>query len=155
MTLSVHLCCIINGLYSSVAERQSCKLKVLGSIPSGGLCQPHAGKCLGGSAATQCAGGSCEHCKPRARPPVRAWLVLLFPPMPLGFVCAGQHHAHQSVWGPILLASSVRCRFLQALGMGSKAHGSGDLVRKPYDARDPAGYRTDDLKLSTCARLAH
>ena len=24
------------GLYSSVAERQSCKLKVLGSIPSGG-----------------------------------------------------------------------------------------------------------------------
>ena len=27
------------GLYSSVAERQSCKLKVLGSIPSGGLLQ--------------------------------------------------------------------------------------------------------------------
>ena len=27
----------IGGLYSSVAERQSCKLKVLGSIPSGGL----------------------------------------------------------------------------------------------------------------------
>ena len=27
----------ISGLYSSVAERQSCKLKVLGSIPSGGL----------------------------------------------------------------------------------------------------------------------
>ena len=26
-------------LYSSVAERQSCKLKVLGSIPSGGLFQ--------------------------------------------------------------------------------------------------------------------
>ena len=25
------------GLYSSVAERQSCKLKVLGSIPSGGF----------------------------------------------------------------------------------------------------------------------
>ena len=25
------------GLYSSVVERQSCKLKVLGSIPSGGL----------------------------------------------------------------------------------------------------------------------
>ena len=28
---------ISNCLYSSVAERQSCKLKVLGSIPSGGL----------------------------------------------------------------------------------------------------------------------
>ena len=27
----------LNCLYSSVAERQSCKLKVLGSIPSGGL----------------------------------------------------------------------------------------------------------------------
>ena len=26
-----------HGLYSSVAERQSCKLKVLGSIPSGGF----------------------------------------------------------------------------------------------------------------------
>ena len=26
----------INSLYSSVVERQSCKLKVLGSIPSGG-----------------------------------------------------------------------------------------------------------------------
>ena len=30
-----------NSHYSSVAERQSCKLKVLGSIPSGGLI--HAG----------------------------------------------------------------------------------------------------------------
>ena len=28
---------IRTGLYSSVAERQSCKLKVLGSIPSGGF----------------------------------------------------------------------------------------------------------------------
>ena len=27
-------------LYSSVVERQSCKLKVLGSIPSGGCCAP-------------------------------------------------------------------------------------------------------------------
>ena len=27
------------SLYISVAERQSCKLKVLGSIPSGGFCQ--------------------------------------------------------------------------------------------------------------------
>ena len=27
------------SLYSSVAERQSCKLKVLGSIPSGGCCE--------------------------------------------------------------------------------------------------------------------
>ena len=27
------------SLYSSVVERQCCKLKVLGSIPSGGLCQ--------------------------------------------------------------------------------------------------------------------
>ena len=27
-------------LYSSVAERQSCKLKVLGSNPSGGLLKP-------------------------------------------------------------------------------------------------------------------
>ena len=26
-----------SGLYSSVVERQSCKLKVLGSIPSGGF----------------------------------------------------------------------------------------------------------------------
>ena len=31
------------GLYSSVAERQSCKLKVLGSIPSGGLFDSLAG----------------------------------------------------------------------------------------------------------------
>ena len=30
------------GLYSSVAERQSCKLKVLGSIPSGGFAPPSA-----------------------------------------------------------------------------------------------------------------
>ena len=29
------MCC--RGLYSSVVERQSCKLKVLGSIPSGGF----------------------------------------------------------------------------------------------------------------------
>jgi hypothetical protein len=29
-------CPLHNSLYSSVAERQSCKLKVLGSIPSGG-----------------------------------------------------------------------------------------------------------------------
>ena len=29
--------CWLHGLYSSVVERQSCKLKVLGSIPSGGL----------------------------------------------------------------------------------------------------------------------
>ena len=29
-------CSFHNSLYSSVAERQSCKLKVLGSIPSGG-----------------------------------------------------------------------------------------------------------------------
>ena len=29
------ICC--QGLYSSVVERQSCKLKVLGSIPSGGF----------------------------------------------------------------------------------------------------------------------
>lgn len=29
-------CLFIQSLYSSVAERQSCKLKVLGSIPSGG-----------------------------------------------------------------------------------------------------------------------
>ena len=28
---------MLQGLYSSVAERQSCKLKVLGSIPSGGF----------------------------------------------------------------------------------------------------------------------
>ena len=28
---------MITSLYSSVAERQSCKLKVLGSIPSGGF----------------------------------------------------------------------------------------------------------------------
>ena len=28
------------SLYSSVAERQSCKLKVLGSIPSGGFRSP-------------------------------------------------------------------------------------------------------------------
>ena len=34
-------CVQVRGLYSSVAERQSCKLKVLGSIPSGGwkLCK--------------------------------------------------------------------------------------------------------------------
>ena len=31
-------CC--SSLYSSVVERQSCKLKVLGSIPSGGLLMP-------------------------------------------------------------------------------------------------------------------
>ena len=30
------LLCQAQGLYSSVVERQSCKLKVLGSIPSGG-----------------------------------------------------------------------------------------------------------------------
>ena len=30
------LLCQKHGLYSSVVERQSCKLKVLGSIPSGG-----------------------------------------------------------------------------------------------------------------------
>ena len=29
---------LIQSLYSSVVERQSCKLKVLGSIPSGGWC---------------------------------------------------------------------------------------------------------------------
>ena len=29
---------LMQSLYSSVVERQSCKLKVLGSIPSGGLC---------------------------------------------------------------------------------------------------------------------
>jgi hypothetical protein len=28
---------VSHGLYSSVVERQSCKLKVLGSIPSGGF----------------------------------------------------------------------------------------------------------------------
>lgn len=33
IALQVHMC---TCLYSSVAERQSCKLKVLGSIPSGG-----------------------------------------------------------------------------------------------------------------------
>ena len=35
----------MQGPYSSVAERQSCKLKVLGSIPSEGLmaCLQHAG----------------------------------------------------------------------------------------------------------------
>ena len=59
------------------------------------------------------------------------------------------------VWGPMLLASSMTRCFLQALSMGSKAHGLGDWVRKPYGARDPAGYRTHDLKLSTCAWLAH
>ena len=32
-------CCFRHSLYSSVAERQSCKLKVLGSIPSGGYCR--------------------------------------------------------------------------------------------------------------------
>ena len=31
---------LAQSLYSSVVERQSCKLKVLGSIPSGGLCPP-------------------------------------------------------------------------------------------------------------------
>ena len=31
----------IQGLYSSVAERQSCQLKVLGSIPSGGCIPCH------------------------------------------------------------------------------------------------------------------
>ena len=29
---------MVQSLYSSVAERQSCNLKVLGSIPSGGAC---------------------------------------------------------------------------------------------------------------------
>ena len=32
--------CDRHRLYSSVVERQSCKLKVLGSIPSGGFCEP-------------------------------------------------------------------------------------------------------------------
>ncbi len=41
-----------HGLYSSVAERQSCKLKVLGSIPSGGYfppgqaCLPNPAACM-------------------------------------------------------------------------------------------------------------
>ena len=39
-TCSIRCVCLVagiaHGLYSSVAERQSCKLKVLGSIPSGG-----------------------------------------------------------------------------------------------------------------------
>ena len=34
--LGLCLSSVDNSLYSSVAERQSCKLKVLGSIPSGG-----------------------------------------------------------------------------------------------------------------------
>ena len=34
--LSIDSNSVDNSLYSSVAERQSCKLKVLGSIPSGG-----------------------------------------------------------------------------------------------------------------------
>jgi hypothetical protein len=34
------------GLYSSVAEHQSCKLKVLGSIPSGGFFTLLIGMCL-------------------------------------------------------------------------------------------------------------
>ena len=42
---------IRTGLYSSVAERQSCKLKVLGSIPSGGF-----------STWDLCARGANAHC---------------------------------------------------------------------------------------------
>ena len=39
---------ICHGLYSSVVERQSCKLKVRGSIPSGGcLLRCHGASCAG------------------------------------------------------------------------------------------------------------
>ena len=39
-----NFCLFIQSLYSSVAERQSCKLKVLGSIPSGGCFPLWVGK---------------------------------------------------------------------------------------------------------------
>ena len=109
----------------------------------------------GGSAATQCSGGHVNTVSPELDPQFVHGLFLCSVLCRWGLCALVNNMRTEVVWGPMLLASSMTRCFLQALSMGSKAHGLGDLVRKPYDARAPAGYRTHDLKLSTCARLAH
>ena len=109
----------------------------------------------GGSAATQCSGGHVNTVSPELDPQFVHGLFLCSVLCRWGLCALVNNMRTEVVWGPMLLASSMTRCFLQALSMGSKAHGLGDLVRKPYDARDPAGYRTHDLKLSTCARFAH
>ena len=60
------------SLYSSVAERQSCKLKVLGSIPSGGFCAQYS---CGFSSSAKCHGLIARHTNQNVLTRSRTWIV--------------------------------------------------------------------------------